>query len=68
MPSTVIARSSYDAQSGRLTVQFVSGRRYLYFDVPPDVAAQLDAAASKGGYFNRAVRDRYRFLELEPAA
>lgn len=44
-------------------MQFVSGKRYSYFDVPPQVAEGMRAAASKGGYFNRLIRDRYRFIQ-----
>ena len=62
MPSTAIARFDYDPAQHRLDVQFVSGRRYSYFDVPADVAEGMRTAASKGGYFNRRIRDRYRFI------
>ena len=62
MPSTAIARFTYDAELHRLDVQFVSGKRYSYFDVPADVAEGMRTAASKGGYFNRLIRDRYRFV------
>jgi hypothetical protein len=61
MPSRVIRHFAYDAASRRLDVLFVSGRRYSYHDVPPEAASALDAASSKGGYFNAAIRDRYRF-------
>lgn len=64
MPSTAIARFDYDATQRRLDVQFVSGRRYSYHDVPVDVAEGMRAATSKGGYFNRRIRDRYRFTRL----
>ena len=61
MPSSVIRSVSYDPSAHRLDVQFVSGRRYAYLDVPARVAAALQRAASKGGFFNRRIRDRYRF-------
>jgi hypothetical protein len=43
---------------------FTSGRRYLFHDVPPDAAAALRAAFSKGRHFNARIRGRYRFTEL----
>jgi hypothetical protein len=61
MPSTVIAAFDYDASACRLDVRFVSGRRYSYHGVPPEVAADMRAAFSKGVYFNEHIRDRYRY-------
>lgn len=64
MPSTAIAQFDYDAVQHRLDVQFVSGRRYSYHDVPAEAAEALRAAPSKGAYFNRYIRDRFRFTRL----
>lgn len=64
MPSTVIRRFDYAPGRRELTVEFVSGRRYLYLDVPPEEADEFRAAFSKGTYFNRHIRDNYRFREL----
>ena len=62
MPSTAIRDFRYDAAEQRLDVQFVSGKRYSYFDVPEKLAADMTRASSKGGFFNRRIRDRYRFI------
>jgi len=64
MPSTAIADIEYEPSRARLTVTFVSGRAYEYYAVPADVAADFQAAASKGTYFNAHVRDRYRFRAI----
>ncbi|WP_150290888.1 KTSC domain-containing protein [Sphingobium estronivorans] len=64
MPSIAIQSFVYDPDWHRLDVQFVSGKRYSYFDVPAEVAEGMRAAASQGGYFNRLIRDRYRFTRL----
>jgi hypothetical protein len=64
MPSTVIRSFHYDAPRRRLEVEFLSGRRYSYYGVPPAVAEAMRAADSKGGYFNRCIRDRYAFTRL----
>ena len=64
MPSTVIRRFDYRPEAQELLVEFVSGRRYVYSDVPIEEAEAMRAAFSKGQYFNFHIRDRYRFREL----
>ena len=64
MPSTAIRDCDYDAEQRELTVTFVTGRRYVYFDVEPDTYEAFTSAASKGGYFNTRIRDRYAFEEI----
>jgi lysyl-tRNA synthetase class 2 len=69
MPSTVIRRLDYDPRAHALDVEFVSGRRYRYADVPDGVAAAFRGAFSKGRFFNARIRDRYPCEEqsFEPA-
>jgi lysyl-tRNA synthetase class 2 len=64
MPSTAINDIEYETERQRLIVTFVTGRTYEYIDVPADVAASFQSAASKGAFFNAHIRDRYRFREL----
>ena len=64
MPSTVIKRFNYRAETSELEILFVTGRRYLYTDVPPEEADAFRSAFSKGSYFNRQIRDRYACREL----
>ena len=64
MPSTVIRRFEYVPDRRELNVEFVTGRRYVYLDVPAEEAAAMRAAFAKGRYFNAHIRDRYRFREL----
>ena len=64
MPSTAIADLSYDPRQRCLTVTFITGRIYQYFEVPPDVAGAFATAASKGAFFNREIRGRYAFREI----
>lgn len=64
MPSTAIRRYDYDPGHHRLEIEFVSGRRYRYADVPPAIADAMARAALKGGFFNRRIRDRYAFERL----
>jgi len=65
MPSTVIRRFDYDAADHRLDVQFVSGRRYSYHDVPEKLVADMQKATSKGGSCNRRIRDHFSFTRLD---
>ncbi len=64
MPSTVIRRFDYRADSRELVVEFVTGRRYAYADVPIEEVEAMRAAFAKGVYFNRRIRDRYACREL----
>ena len=64
MPSTVIRRYAYCPDSGDLWVEFVSGRRYVYSNVPREVAETLGSAFSKGVYFNTRIRDRFPYREV----
>lgn len=68
MPSTAIRRYAYDADRHRLEIEFITGRRYRYADVPPAIADAMARATSKGGFFNRRIRDRYAFERLDRAA
>ncbi len=48
MPSSVIRFFRYAPDRRELTVTFVSGRLYVYADVPPEVAAAFQECAVKG--------------------
>jgi hypothetical protein len=64
MPSTVIRRFAYCPDSLELWVEFTTGRRYVYSDVPEEVATTFRSAFAKGIYFNTRIRDRYPFREV----
>jgi len=64
MPSSVIRRFVYDQSGHALWVEFVTGRRYVYSDVPEEVAEALRGAFAKGVYFNSRIRDRYACREI----
>ena len=65
MPSSVIRFYKYDESSRELTVHFVSGRRYVYLQVPAATVAAFRTADSKGAYFNAHIRDHFAYRELE---
>ena len=64
MPSSVIRRFSYDPETQELDVLFTTGRRYVYYDVPPEEVDAFRAAFSKGRYFNTRIRDNYEYREV----
>jgi hypothetical protein len=65
IPSTVIRASHYDADRRQLLIIFQTGRRYLYFDVPPETYVGLRAAHSRGAFFNEHIRDHYEFRYVD---
>lgn len=65
MPSTAIRHFDYDAPKCELLVTFTTGRRYIYFNVPPAIIAAFRAASSKGTFFNTQIRDRFAYRELD---
>ena len=65
MPSTAIARTSYDPVTSTLFVTFVDGDTYAYFAVPEQLHHEFRRTRSKGGFFARNVRDRYRYQRLD---
>jgi hypothetical protein len=64
MPSTVIRRFDYDPRRQTLDVEFVSGRRYRYVDVPEKVASAFAGAFATGRFFNARIRDQFACREL----
>jgi hypothetical protein len=64
MPSSVIRRFVYDQNEAALWVEFTTGRRYVYSDVPSEVAEAFRGAFAKGVYFNTRIRDRFPHREV----
>jgi hypothetical protein len=62
MPSQVIEKAIYNRESQTLDVWFrPSGKRYKYFEVPMEMYDAYNKAFSKGRFFNKFIRDHYRF-------
>lgn len=64
MPSTVIRRFVYDEMKGDLWVEFTTGRKYVYSEVPREVADALRGAFAKGDYFNSRIRGEFAYREV----
>ncbi|MCM5678436.1 KTSC domain-containing protein [Schlegelella sp. S2-27] len=65
--SSSLRSVGYDLRRQVLEVEFATGRRYQYLDVPPEAHDELMAAPSLGRYFNAFIRDRYEAVEMEGA-
>ncbi len=62
--SSVIGGAWYLPHRQELDLLFTSGRRYRYSHVPSGVARGFVEAASKGGFYNREIRNRFPCREL----
>jgi hypothetical protein len=62
--SSLLASVTYDGSESFLQLEFRDGAIYRYFAVPFAVYDDLLAADSKGSYFNRRIRGRFRHLLL----
>jgi KTSC domain len=60
--STTLATIAYDAAHQTLWLEFRSGAMYVYSSVPSDVHQALLLADSRGAYFNRHIRGRFRYF------
>jgi hypothetical protein len=58
--STMLASAAYCPDRGILDQEFRDGTVYRFFDVPAACFERLMASDSKGAYFNRNVRNRFR--------
>ena len=69
MPEMIYVDSSnveaigYDGDAWELHVQFVSGRSYVYYEVPQDVFDAFMSATSKGSFLNRKIKGVYHFTK-----
>lgn len=62
--SSALKSVRYDATARTLTATFrVSGRTYVYEDVPQEVYDALIFSDSMGTYFNTHIRDHFRSRE-----
>ena len=57
--SSNIKAVGYDADAQRLVVEFHTGKRYAYVDVPPEVHQNLMGAKSIGLFFGLNIRGKY---------
>lgn len=59
--SSNVAGFSYDVDNQVLTVEFNSGSRYDYYDVPEHIFEGMKTVDSKGRYLNAEIKGHYRY-------
>lgn len=59
--STTLTSLAYSSERSLLELEFRSGAVYLFFGVPAFCFQQLLASDSKGAYFNRNIRNCFRY-------
>lgn len=64
LESTTLASAAYSSPLSLLELEFRSGAVYCYFHVPPGCFHELLESGSKGTYFNRNIRNRFRYQQL----
>lgn len=62
--SSNISEVDYFEEKAQLKVKFVSGGSYLYEAVPKKVYEAFINADSKGSYFARNIRNKYKSRKL----
>lgn len=65
MPSTVIAAFHYNKERHVLQIVFTTGTVYEYLDVPETKYKAMKTAFSKGIYFNKHIKDQYKFEKVK---
>ena len=64
MPSTVIRSFDYRPADAVLTITFVSGFVYEYYDVPQQVVDAFRAFREKGVFYNEQIKGKFKFAKL----
>lgn len=59
--SSNIGQFTYDPEAEVLTVDFVNGDQYCYYNVPQSVYSSWTANGGSGGFFNRHIKGRYSY-------
>lgn len=63
--SSNIVSIGYDESSQILEVEFKSGGIYQYYNIPKDAHETFMSAGSKGRYFYKYIRERYKFVKIK---
>jgi len=63
--SSNIKGSVYNRDTNELIIEFNSGKKYRYDDVPDTIAADLRRAKSQGIFFNKEIARKYKYILLK---
>lgn len=67
LQSSLLNAATYQDQSAFLELEFRGGAIYRYLGVPEQVYRELLSAESKGRYFNQRIRNRFTYVQIDPA-
>jgi uncharacterized protein YdaL len=62
--SSNVSEVGYDEGSRTLEVLFTNGSTYQYFDVPPQIHAELMRTGSIGQYLNANIKGNFRYARV----
>jgi hypothetical protein len=62
--SSNIQTVEYNEDINTLVVEFKSGAKYAYSNVPKEVFDRMITASSIGSYLNENIRNRYTYIRL----
>lgn len=62
--SSALVSVGYDRDNLLLETELMGGAVYQYFDVPESVYLELMSAASLGVFYNKNIRNNYRYAQL----
>lgn len=65
MPSTVVLKHIYNAETKTLRIIYTSGNVYDYLNVPQKIYNEMKNAFSKGVFLNTKIKGKYAFKKVE---
>lgn len=62
--SSNMVRSEYDTSSKELMIEFSSGFKYMYDEVPHEIYTKFRMAESQGKFFAKEISKKYKYKKL----
>lgn len=62
--STNIVKTTYDTETKKLVVEFVTGLTYEYDEVPHQLYTQFRLAESQGKFFSSKIARSYKYKKI----
>lgn len=62
--SEAVDAFEYDHSKKSLKVTFISGSEYVFSKVPVDIFSRALRAKSQGRFFNKNIRDKFKFKKI----
>lgn len=62
--SSLIIYGWYNGSEKELTIQFPNGKKYIYYQITPEVWEELYKAESAGQYFSQHIKGKYNYKQI----